>query len=132
MKQLLICLLLTTTLGCGKFQQAQKEFNTGLKHSQREKWNEAIASYDRTIEIAPTHTEAYINRGHAYMNLGQFDQAIADSGKAIELNPKLPQAYVNRSACYMTQKQRNAKMHHMKFIFVTNTLNVHKTSLKHP
>ena len=49
---------------------------------------EAIADYDKAIELNPKDAQAYNNRGVAKKMLKQYKEAIADYDKAIELNPK--------------------------------------------
>ncbi len=53
---------------------------------------EAIASYDRALEIKPDDHEAWNNRGIALYNLGRFGEAIASCVRALEIKPDLHQA----------------------------------------
>jgi Flp pilus assembly protein TadD len=50
-------------------------------------FEEAIASYDKALQIKPDYHEAWSNRGVALMNLGQFEQAIASYDKALQFKP---------------------------------------------
>ena len=59
-------------------------------------YKEAIADYDKAIELNPKDAKAYYNRGNAKHQLKQYKEAIADYDKAIELNPKDANAYNNR------------------------------------
>jgi tetratricopeptide (TPR) repeat protein len=56
-------------------------------------YEDAIASYDKAIEIKPDYYEAWNNRGNALGDLGRFEDAIASFDKAIEIKPD------NDSAC---------------------------------
>ena len=49
---------------------------------------EAIADFDKAIELNPKDARAYYNRGVVKDELKQYKEAIADYDKAIELNPK--------------------------------------------
>ena len=52
-----------------------------------EKYTEAIAAYDRALEIDPENIWLWNNRGEAYVKLEEFDRAISDFKTAIELDP---------------------------------------------
>ena len=53
----------------------------------QQKYAEAIDSYNRAIEINPTHANAYYNRACAQAFQGDFDRAISDLAEAIRLEP---------------------------------------------
>ncbi len=63
-------------------------------HLQR--YEEAIASFDKALEIKPDFHYAWFNRGVALRNLGQNEQAVASSDKALEFKPDFHQAWFNR------------------------------------
>jgi Flp pilus assembly protein TadD len=58
---------------------------------------EAIASYDKALEIKPDFHEAWNNRGIALGNLGRWEEAIASLDKALEIKPDLHEAWNNRA-----------------------------------
>jgi Tetratricopeptide repeat len=66
---------------------------------------EAIAEYDKVIELAPDLAVGYNNRGTAYQELGQHEKAIADYDNAIELEPDRAQSYFNRGYSYGALRQ---------------------------
>ncbi|MBC6424372.1 MAG: tetratricopeptide repeat protein, partial [Hormoscilla sp. SP12CHS1] len=49
------------------------------------RYDEAIASYDKAIEIKPDDYEAWNNRGKALYQLSRYDEALASYDKAIEI-----------------------------------------------
>ena len=57
---------------------------------------DAIADYDRAIELNPQDAIAYNSRGTAKDNMGNYEDAIADYDRAIEFDPKYAMAYGNR------------------------------------
>ena len=61
-------------------------------------YKEAIADYDKAIELNPKDADTYYNRGAAKNHLKQHKEAIADYDKAIELDPKDADAYYNRGS----------------------------------
>ena len=60
------------------------------------KYEEALADYDRAIELNPDHAVAYSNRGNVKSELGQHEAAVTDFDEAIRLNPDDAAAYYNR------------------------------------
>jgi tetratricopeptide (TPR) repeat protein len=60
------------------------------------RYEEAIASYDKTIEIKPDDDAAWYNRGFALLNLGRYEEAIASFDKTIEIKPDNDAAWYNR------------------------------------
>ena len=46
----------------------------------------AIAGFSAALELDPSNTSAYFNRGTCYDSLGQHDLATADFGRALELD----------------------------------------------
>jgi len=83
-------------------------FSIKIKYGLNGQYDQAIADYNKDIEINPRDAVAYYNRGIVYGLSGQYDQAIADYTKAIELNPKDSDSYYNRGNAYETN--RNMKM----------------------
>lgn len=70
--------------------------NRGNVRIGQYKLSEAIADFDRSIEIAPEYPDAYINRGIAYEGKGLWDKAIADYNRVLAIDPKDPVAFNNR------------------------------------
>ena len=77
-------------------QNAIAYFQRGNENLTLGKYKEAIADYDKAIELNPQYALAYNNRGIAKLHLGDSKEAIADYNKAIELDPKYAKAYCNR------------------------------------
>jgi tetratricopeptide (TPR) repeat protein len=86
-----------------------KEGSAGVDAYLRSDVEDAIADFDKAIELKPDFAEAYYNRGLAYFAQGgfydttPFENAIADFTKAIELfedQDKLIDAYYNRGLTY--------------------------------
>ena len=48
---------------------------------------EALASYDKALEINPDNGKAYCNRGNILFALGKKEKALASYDKALEINP---------------------------------------------
>ena len=86
---LVICAFLATvilTLGCRN--SAEEYVVKGASFIMLEQWDEAIAAYNKAIEISPKDAVSYNNRGFAYNKLGEYSKADADIKKAKELGFK--------------------------------------------
>src|SRR5262249_25019705 len=69
-------------------------------HLRKGEYDQAIADYNKAIEIRPTHAESYYSRGTAYLQHGDCERAIPNFNAAIEFDPAHPSAYNNRAWCY--------------------------------
>ncbi|MGD1909287.1 MAG: tetratricopeptide repeat protein [Rivularia sp. (in: cyanobacteria)] len=70
--------------------------NRGNSRISQNKLEEAIADFNKSIELAPNVTDPYLNRGTALEGLGRWDEAIADYNHILELDPNDAMAYNNR------------------------------------
>lgn len=59
-------------------------------------YESAVGDYNKAVELNPSDTSAYLNRGLAFFNRKDYARAIADYDKAIELNPREAMYYFNR------------------------------------
>ena len=71
----------------------------------------ALAHYDRLVNIAPYNALAWCDRGIARNVIHDDDKAIADLEKAIELDPTLDQAYVNLAIVLFRQDRMQEGCH---------------------
>lgn len=79
------------------FQCAQRYKTEGNEMFRRGKYDEAIASYNKAIEIIPEEYKSdlatyYQNRAAAYEQLKKWSAVISDCEKAINLNNKYEKA----------------------------------------
>ena len=95
---LFISALILPIIGCAS--ESQSHYNAGAELSEQGRWEEAIAEYNKAIDLDPNLAIVYNNRGAAYFETEQYDLAIADFNKAIELDPNLDLAYANRALAY--------------------------------
>ncbi len=70
--------------------------NRGSVRIGQYKLTEAIADFDRSIEIAPEYPDAYLNRGIAYEGKRLWSQAISDYNQVLAISPQDPVALNNR------------------------------------
>ncbi|KAG5348384.1 TOM70 protein, partial [Acromyrmex charruanus] len=83
-------------------QIAQKYKIAGNVHFTLGKYNEAIAQYNKAIDICPKENVDdlaifYQNRAAAYEQLKKYNSVKADCTKALELNPKYMKALLRRA-----------------------------------
>jgi hypothetical protein len=64
------------------------------------RYEEALASYDAALQLAPNDAEAFSNRGAALVELDRFDDAFASYQEALRIDPDFVSAYIKQgNAC---------------------------------
>lgn len=109
-KKIVIPVLLITLSGfVNAFaKDSAKEFSdAGMEFVKQSKYDEAVISYARAIELNPNFTEAYYGRGLVYGRKGEFDKAIADFTTVMILDPGFAAAYNDRAVTYCSKKEYN-------------------------
>ena len=81
--------LWTHTLACTA-RNFLSHNNLGLVLAERGKVDEAIAHFQKAVELKPGYADAHQNLGVALAGRGQFDAAIPHYRKALELKPDYP------------------------------------------
>ncbi|WP_353930331.1 tetratricopeptide repeat protein [Okeanomitos corallinicola TIOX110] len=81
-----------------KFQLNQHEIwnKRGISLDNLGKYEEAISSYDKAVEIKSDFHQVWNNRGISLNNLGKYEEAISSYDKAVEIKPDLHLAWYNR------------------------------------
>ena len=74
------------------------------------KFQQAVNSYNKAIQLKPDLTEAFNNKGSALKALGRLDEAIASFDKAIQLKPDYAKAYTNRGVTLQALGQLDKAM----------------------
>jgi tetratricopeptide (TPR) repeat protein len=105
--------LLTATLGCGG-DSADKYMQEGFVNFQQQKYDEAIASYEKAIKLEPRAAAAYNMIGMAYrfkfnkLGVPELRQKeMAAFQKAVEIDPKNWGAMINLATDYYADGQKD-------------------------
>ncbi|AKE65017.1 TPR domain protein, putative component of TonB system [Microcystis aeruginosa NIES-2549] len=75
-------------------------YNRGNLYYNQQKYELALADFNKAIDINPNFALAYNNRGLLYYNLQKYELALSDYSKAIDINPNFALAYNNRGLLY--------------------------------
>jgi tetratricopeptide (TPR) repeat protein len=78
-----------------------------------QKYQEALASYDKAIQFKPDKHEAWYGRGIALRKLEQYQEAIASYDKAIQFKPDFYEAWLGRGVALAELKQYQKRSHPM-------------------
>ena len=65
----------------------------------------AINDFSKVIELSPQDSTAYIERGLAYLGIGDFERAIEDFTNGIKYDPHNSIAFRERGRCYKELKE---------------------------
>ncbi len=69
------------------------------------RYDDAIADFNRALQINPRFAQAYANRGLVYRLKNDDANALADYNRALQVNPQYANAYVRRGNVYRRQNQ---------------------------
>lgn len=83
----------------------------GRNMNARQRYDEAIAMFDKAVSLAPEYSSAYSFRAESYLKLGKYLEAIDDITKALSID-------------------NDAKAHHCLFVFPDNQTTLVVTKLK--
>lgn len=86
--------------------EAQESFDIGRQKLQIGRYNEAVFSFDRAIQLRRDFSEAYLLRGKALAanadGQGEFDRAIGDFTTVVRLRPRDPDPLIERCSVYLS------------------------------
>jgi tetratricopeptide (TPR) repeat protein len=70
-------------------------FNLGNAFLKQGKLDDAVAQYQKALEIQPGLASVHYNLGNAFLDLGKLDDAIAQYRKTLEIRPNNADSYYN-------------------------------------
>ncbi|MDJ0578001.1 MAG: J domain-containing protein [Xenococcaceae cyanobacterium MO_234.B1] len=74
-------------------RRAERFYNQGLKKSQNQQYQKAIAQYTKAINIEPRFINAYLKRCEMYYRLGNHQGILDDCDQILQINPSLAEAF---------------------------------------
>ena len=77
-------------------------YNQGISAFNHKNYEQAINKFTRALSIDHNHTDAYVWRSDAYIQLGQYQQAIEDCTQIISIDPHNIPAYVRRGFAHLS------------------------------
>lgn len=83
---------------------AQQSYDSGLRLFTVARYQQAILSFDRAIQLKSDYADAYWMRGRAFVGESRTDRAIADFTRVIELRPSDVNGYIDRARAYIDVK----------------------------
>jgi protein O-mannosyl-transferase len=79
--------------------------NLGLSFFRNSQLDQAVAQYQKALEIYPNYADAHGNLGHALVEQGQLDKGLIQFQKAVEISPRYPVAHSNLGAALFQKGQ---------------------------
>jgi tetratricopeptide (TPR) repeat protein len=76
-------------------------YNLGNAFSHQGKISDALAQFQKSVEINPRYAKAHNNLGIALARLGHLDDGMAEFQKALEISPNDPDAYSNLGEAFL-------------------------------
>jgi len=81
----------------------QRIFADAIRHHQARRLHDAIACYQKTIDLKPDFPDAHNNMGVALREQGRLTEAVACYRRAVNLKPDYPDAHSNLGAALQAQ-----------------------------
>ena len=73
----------------------------GLAHTDQGKYDEAIESYKKSLQIKADQYGVYNNMGNAYVEQGKYEEAIESYKKSLQIKPDQDEAYIDIGFIYL-------------------------------
>ena len=104
-----VWIALASLAGClsedGRLRSRDDAFALGNAHYDQGDFDAAIARYTESVDLDPSFSMGYNNRGLARAQKGDLDGAIADYDASIALPSRMAEAYYNRGVARHRKSQ---------------------------
>lgn len=99
-----------------KFIGANHHYNLAINALEAKKYQKALREFDRTLQLNPRYTLAFINRGKLRQNLNRLSEATRDYEKALRLDPHDNQTRYRLAVLYQNMKRYPKSAHHFYYV----------------
>ena len=83
----------------------EQQFRGDEPPAKQKQYEEALAAFERVIELDPTRASAYIDKGNALYKLRRYEEALEAFSRALELDPGYVLAYTSKGDVLYTLKR---------------------------
>lgn len=90
---------------CAEGDLAYDEIMYGVDLMEDERWEEAIACFDKLVENLPDFAEAYNRRATCHYLTGDYESAVRDALTTVRLNPYHFAAWSGLGSCYIALQE---------------------------
>jgi serine/threonine-protein kinase len=77
----------------------------GVVENGTGKYDQAVAEFQKAVELEPTNDQAYAGLASAYQHLNKLDEAEKTYQRVIQLRSQYPRPYTNLGAFYLQQQE---------------------------
>jgi tetratricopeptide (TPR) repeat protein len=89
---------------------AELHNNLGVVRQQMQRWEEALASYNRALALKPDYANAHYNRGYLLKLLKRPEEALAGYDQAIAVKPDHAEAHNSRGVLLQELRRYEAAL----------------------
>ena len=84
-------------------QEARIRANRAWSFKQERRLSDALADYDRALQLDPNSDVLYNERGFFHLQIGEFDAALRDYNSALVIRPTFAYPLYGRGVVYIRQ-----------------------------
>lgn len=95
--------LVAKTKGVSTLKKAKTSLKIGTNLYKKGKFNKAISSLEKTVELDPSNTKAHLLLARSYEATGEIDKAETEYKKYIDLDASNPEVHYNLAIIYKSQ-----------------------------
>ena len=90
-----------------KSHESETWFDKGVALQEEKKYTEALACFQKAIDIKPDFIPSWVYKGICLEQLQRYEAAITCYNQAIEINPNVADLWYNKGTTYCTLKRYN-------------------------
>jgi tetratricopeptide (TPR) repeat protein len=94
--------------------KAQTHFQQASEYFKQRKYEQALAEFNKVIELEPNNELAYLGRATIYLGQKDWNSALDNFNQAIKFDPKLALAYFGRGVVRLQVEGRDSGVADLK------------------